>query len=654
MAPKARKRYELGEFFIEPHKKRLTRNGVEVHLANLPFRVLVHLVENRDRLVSRSELLEKYWSGRDVYDDALRKSIGAVRKVLDDHHENPTFIETRWAGGYRYIGPFREVSLEKISGSGRYNGSPIHEIGSESELLLAETPLNKSDPAMAGSLIAKLDRNRKRAILAAVGTLSVFFGAAFLAYFRMPEPAVNNAAQSVEPKTAARPSIAVLPIRNLTGDPANDYLSDGFTESLINGISLIGELKVVSRGSAFEFKDKDLSASEIGKRLSVDRLLEGGLRLSGDRLRVNVRLVNANDGGVVWTYDSEQDRLEDILTIQDSITCQIITELKVKLCGELPPATHYTKNVKAYQLYLKGSYYRNRPGGDSLKQAIVFFEKALVADPKYALAHEGLAGVYIVMESNSNVAAGTGAPKAEFHARKALELDDTLAGAYLYLGVAKTINTYDIDSRITHYREALARNPNYRTAHLWLANDLTVQGKFDEAEREILSAQELDPLSFGIRLNLAELYFYWRKPDQVIEHAKIMLEIDPDYRVARGLLAKAYLQKGDLNNAVATMEELPMDDPNRIGILTAAGRLGEAKKIIAAAAAGSRDGTSPFAIACMYAASGDRETAFVWLERSYSLRQADLLSIKIEPALADLRNDPRYQDLLRRINLSAL
>ncbi len=202
-----------------------------------------------------------------------------------------------------------------------------------------------------------------------------------------------------------------------------------------------------------------------------------------------------------------------------------------------------------------------------------------------------------------------------------------------------------------YYKQALFKSPNHRTARLWLSNIYTVQGKFEKAEREILRAQEIDPLSYGVWMTLAELYWYWHKPDKVIEQADLMLAANPVDGGAYGLLARAYAQKGDFEKAFAALEKIPTDNLMRFVILAAAGRMGEAQKFVEAIVNSDEAKNSPFKIACMYAAIGDNEKAFDWLERSYAMRQADLVSIKIDPSLDSLRDDSRYIDLLRRVNL---
>jgi tetratricopeptide (TPR) repeat protein len=214
------------------------------------------------------------------------------------------------------------------------------------------------------------------------------------------------------------------------------------------------------------------------------------------------------------------------------------------------------------------------------------------------------------------------------------------------------MQNYDLQARESYYQQALLKNPNHRTAHLWLANNFTVQGKFEEAEREILRVQELDPLSFGVRMHLSELYYYWRKPDQSLEQAEVMLAANPENKGVYSFLAKAYAQKGEFDKAFAALEKNPTDDVNRVYILALAGRVDEARNIVEAVAKSEPGNKNPYCVGAMYAALGEREKAFAWLEKSYAVRQADLVSIKIDPPLDNVRDDERYRDLLQRVHLT--
>lgn len=631
--------FVFGEFNLDARLEILKRRGEEIHLAKRPFSVLLFLIENRERVVGRDELLNQFWDGHDVYDDALRKCVGAIRKALDDTNGSPRFIEIRRGSGYRFIG---EVAAEKAVGSSSWQ---LAESSNGAKSFIDKGQRTNGERQIPQSAI------RNRSLLVAALTI-VLISLAALGFFAYRRQRNDLAAKTLTETVATKRSIAILPLKNLTGDAANDYLSDGITESLINEVSRIETLKVISRGSAFQFKAKDVSAQEIGERLGVETILEGGYKQSGDQLRIEVRLVNAKDGSVMWASNFEQKKLADIFAIQDGITCQIVTELKVKLCGDVPPASRYTQNVAAYQAYLKGLYYRNRLGPEDLNKAVVYFNEALKIDSDYALAHEGLASVYAVMELNSQVEPQSVAPLAEQHALRALELDDNLAGAYVALGAVKTMQNYDLDERERYYREAIRRSPNHRTAHLWLANNLLARGKFEEAERELLAVREIDPLSTGMQLELWQLYYYWRKPDQSIQQAELMLAANPENLGVYSFLAGNYAQKNEFEKAFAAVEKNPTDLPGRAHILALAGRPDEARTIIEDFAASDGGEKNPYWVASLYAVAGDKETAFAWLEKSYAVRQADLVSIKIDPNLDSLHDDLRYADLLRRVHLA--
>ncbi|MEO8074240.1 MAG: winged helix-turn-helix domain-containing protein [Acidobacteriota bacterium] len=639
------KNFTFDKFNLESELQTLRHDGAEVHLAKRPFDVLLFLIEHRERVVSRDELLNEFWEGRDVYDDALRKCIGAIRKALNDTEKLPRFIETKRGSGYHFIGAVAEKEAE----NGRKGEEEKATDGSSSWQIAERTNGNKQSIAEGQRTKGK---GQNRRILFTIFAI-VLISLAVLGFFAYRRPSKNVEAKTLtETVAVGKRSIAILPLKNLTGDAGQDYLSDGITESLINEVSHVESLKVISRSSAFQFKDKNASAQEIGEKLGVETILEGSLQKNGDKLRIQARLVNAKDGSVLWANDTEQKKMSDIFALQDGIVCQIVTELKVKLCGEVAPSEHYTKNAKAYQLYLQGLYYRNQLSPKDLKKAIDFYEQALQIDPNYALAHEGLASTYAVLELNSVVPPGTAAPKAEFHANKALQSDDSLAGAYLALGAVKTMQNYDLAEREKYYRQALSKSPNNRTAHLWLSNIYTARGEFEQAEAEALRAQEIDPLSIGVHLTLADIYFYWRKPDKIIEQAELMLTAKPDDEQAIIYIILANLQKGDLEKASAELEKIPTNNEMRIAVLAAAGRTDEARKIAETVADSDVAKSNPYRIADNYALLSDKDATFKWLEKSYAMRQANFVSIKVDPYLDNLHDDPRYQDLLRRVHLA--
>src|SRR5262245_3801228 len=372
-----RKRYLLNGFLLAPDEQLLTRQGQPVHLPKRPFQVLLYLVENRDRFISRTELLDQFWDGKDVYDDALRKCIGAIRKALNEQSDNPRFIETRWGVGYRYIGPIQETLVPRETAITEIEKTRGVKIVVEEEEIDERVVAHKTSatPTRRKYLIA---------VSLAVVVLALGFGVAALV--RSRRPASNSG-------TRARiNSIAVLPIKNLTGDPANDYLSDGITESLITRLSKTGDLKVISRGSAFTFKDKSLDPKEAGRLLNVSALLEGSLIRSGERLRVNVRLVSTADGEVLWAGDSNDRQIAEIFEIQDEIAASVSSRLGLQTTGQNRQqlARRYTANPDAYQNYLKGRYFLNQRKPEAILKSTAAFQRAIELDPNYALAYAAL------------------------------------------------------------------------------------------------------------------------------------------------------------------------------------------------------------------------------------------------------------------------
>ena len=652
MAVEFGRSYVLDEFRLEPEKRTLQRHGTQVRLANRPFQVLVYLIENRDRLIKRDELLGKFWDGREVYDEALTKAVGAIRKALQEPPENPRFIETRWAEGYRFIGNLEErraptiIEIEKTREvkfvfEDLSDSPAANDLSRQTQNLDSKNSIAEVQPANVAANNFVMGATKLFSRKAIIFTCTVLVLTAGAIIFQRSQ---NN--QSQISQLAPVKSIAVLPFKNLTGETANDYLADGVTESIINEVSRVESLRVVSRGAVFQFKDKETAPEEIAAKLNVEMILEGGVRRVGDRVLVEARLVNPRDNSVLWASDAEEKNIAEIFAIQENIVCGLTAKLGVKSCGE-NPATGDARSVGAYQAYLKGLAFRNRY---ELPKAVEFFKESLRLEPDYALAHEGLATVYTLMEVNSQVVPQTAAPLAEFHAAKALELDANLVGAYLALGTIKTLRNYDLNERIRYYREAVRRNPNYPTARRWLATALLAQGKFEETETELLRAQESDPLSVGVRLNLAELYLYWRKPDKAIEQVNMMLIAAPENAGTHDLLAKAYLQKGMLTEAAAEFEKSNPNNPP-IPILMTTGKVDEARRAAESFAESETAAVSPYVVGCVFAGIGDKEKALYWLEKAYELRQADLISMKIDPAFDNLRDDARFQDLQRRVGL---
>lgn len=618
--------YKFADFRLETDTQILSRENEPIHLAKRPFDILLYLIENRERVVSRDELLDTFWDGHDVYDDVLRKTVKTIRQVLNDRERPSRFVETRRGSGFRFIGEVEEVQS---------SGFKVQSLKAEGE---SKNRRNFASP--------KKSFWQSRIVLISILGVILFLSASFAVNFYLPRSAKNAARKF--PKIN---SIAVLPLRNLTGDAGQDYLSDGLSEGLINEFSRHSELKVISRSSSFAFKNKDIEPREIAEKLQVEAILEGSLRKFGDETRLEVNLVDAADGKILWTNDAVNSPLRNVFTAQNEIACELLTKMEAGNCSK----TEVAQNIdsEAYRLYLQGIQRKNS-SLEAMTKSIELFEQALKIAPNFAEAHEAIATTYIIMDANSIVPPRSVIEKAESHANEALKIDVNSVDALLVLSQTKTTENYDLDLRENLLRQAVEKNPNHFRARAWLANVLTVQGKFAEAEKELFYAQQIDPLSPTVRLNLSELYLYWRKPEKTLEQADLQLDQNPSNASALWMKARTYLQTGDIGRAKEFWDKLSDSDKDETSIefLIKAGKTDEARMEIEKLAATKKGETSPYIIGCFYAEIGDREKALAWLEKSYAARQADLISIKIDPALDGLHDDAHYQDLLRRVHLA--
>ena len=651
MVVEVKKRYVLGEYSLTPEQRLLSRNGDPVHLPPRPFQVLLYLIEHRDRIVSRRELLDRFWEGREVYDDALRKSVGAIRKALDDSLESPRFIETRWAEGYRYIGPLAEQFLGDGFHPAETEPAPEARAGAE------EAP----DSTSAGETAAPLPSTagapsrtvgiHQAALVTIVGSVLVLGALALVLSLKQ-----WGAKKSQEVPIR---SVAVLPLKNLTQDPAQEYLSDGLTEHLINTLSSIEGLKVISRGSAFIFKGQEVDPREAGKKLGVATVLEGSVLKRGERMRVEVRLVSAEDGRVLWASDTSDRTLSDVFAMQDELARRTVAGLRIKLSaeGERRLAKRETDNVEAYQAGLKGDYFRNQRTPEGLRKAIESYQQALALDPRYAPAYLGLASSYYMGIWYIPLEPKEAAAKIKAAAMKALEIDNTSSEAHVALAELLLME-WDWSGCSREYERAIELGLGF-SDYGYAYQLLLYAGRPDEAVRWIKRSEELDPLSVLISANVGQILYYARRYDEAIAQCQKALRLDPNYAMAHTHLGLAYVQKRMYVEAVAEFQKaIALSDrsPDLLGHLghayAAAGRREEAERVLGELSELSKHRyVPPYRLAEIYTALGQRDQAFACLEEVYQAHDIHLCNLKVEPTLDPLRSDPRFADLLRRVGL---
>jgi serine/threonine-protein kinase len=455
-------------------------------------------------------------------------------------------------------------------------------------------------------------------------------------------------------------SVAVLPFVNAGGDPNAEYLSDGITESLINSLSQLPHLKVMSRDSAFMYKGKQTNAQTVGRELGVRAVLEGRVMQRGDSLSISTELVDARDNSHIWGQQYDR-KLADMIALRDEIAKEMTTALRMRLTGddEKRMAKSYTASPEAYQDYLKGRFWWNKRGPGDLTKAIEYFQQAIEKDPTYALAYAGLADCYNSLAANGFARPKEAFPRAKEAALKALEMDDTLAEAYTPLGYVRAVYDWDWSGGEKDFKRAIALNSNYANAHDYYGLMLLKMGRPEEAIAEEKRALEPDPLSLATNRNLGYAFYLAHQYDRAIEQERKTLELDPNFLGARQLLADAYVQKSMYKEGIAELEKELVISPDNTGALSdlgyayaVEGKKAESLKVLDRLNEVSKDGHIPSVLmAEIYAGLMDKDKAFEWLHNAYEERSIGAAAIEGNPVFDPLRSDPRFADLLRRMNL---
>jgi eukaryotic-like serine/threonine-protein kinase len=483
---------------------------------------------------------------------------------------------------------------------------------------------------------------------------------------RLGESSPGKAKPQVsQPLTAAdasaeHRSIAVLPFTNMSSDPENEFFADGITEEIINALAQIEDVRVVARTSAFSFKGKQVDLRTVGESLKVTTVLEGSVRKSGNRLRIMAQLVSVSDGYHLWSerYDRE---LKDIFEVQDEIARTIANRLKVTLGAnrQEPLVRVGTKNLEAYQLYLKGRFHWNKRTPDGMRKAIEYFQQAIEEEPTYALAYTGLADAYNLASFLNVFPPAEVMPKAKAAATRALEIDDSLAEAYVSLGYASFTYDWDWTAAGRHFQQALDLNPSYARNHVFYPLYLSSLGRFEEAVATAKHAQDLDPASPAVSHVLAVQLYLSRQFDQAIQQSHTTLEMDPHYGVAYAMLGQAYASKGYYREAMPDLEkylELSRGGATALALLGYAhARLGERNEALRILdkleVVSKRSFVTAFFFALVYAGLEDKDQAFMWLEKACEERFNRLAYLKVEALWDPLRSDPRFAKLLRRVGI---
>jgi TolB-like protein/DNA-binding winged helix-turn-helix (wHTH) protein/Tfp pilus assembly protein PilF len=619
--------YEFGPFRLEPAERKLLRDSEIVELTPKAFDTLLLLVRNSGRLLGKDELISRVWPETFVEEGSLSNNIFVLRKALG---ENPSYIETVPRRGYRFIGAVRQFPP----------AAPTH----------PEKPPEVGAPGIL-PLLAKARRpwrSRTALGIAAVALLASLASAGWF-YSR-----TERSGETID-------SLAVLPFVNANADPNSEYLSDGITESLINSLSQLPNLKVMSRDSVFRYKGKETNAQTVGHELGVHAILKGRVTQRGDSLNISAELINARDGSHLWGQQYDR-KLADMVALREEIAREMASALRMRLTGaeEKRLTKSYTANPEAYQDYLKGRFWWNKSTEEGFNKGIEYFQQAIAKDPTYALAYSGLSDCYSSLAEFGVVPAKEGYLRAKDAALKAVELDDTLAEAHGSLAFVKSGYDWDWSGADKEIRRAIELNPSYADAHRLHAEVLWQTGQLNEAIAETKLTLELDPLSLDNNDTLGVEFFLARQYDQAIEQERKVLELDPNFIDAHYFRGVSYLKKSMYNEGMTEFQKAVLISPGDTVALTGlgfgygvTGKRIEAQKVLDKLNELSRQKyVSPVFMAKIYAGLAEKDKAFEWLEKAYEDHSIVSVGyIKTNPMFDPLRSDPRYADLLRRTNL---
>jgi TolB-like protein/Tfp pilus assembly protein PilF len=451
-------------------------------------------------------------------------------------------------------------------------------------------------------------------------------------------------------------SIAVLPFNNENGNSDVEYLSDGIAESLINNLTEVESLKVTARGTAFRYKGKDMDPRSIGQELNVSAVLTGSVRQMGEKLNIQVDLIDTSNGAQIWGKEYERP-VADVLSIKQSIAREVVDRLRLRLRGDQQQqlAHRDTSNPEAYRLYLQGRYFWFRRTEKDLQRSIECYQQAIALDPKYAVAYAGLADSYagtgVLPTQNSRVRVER-LSKGREAALKAVALDDNSPEAHTALGTVLVSSDFDFSAGEAQYRRAIELNPNYAETHYWYAFILSRIGKHTEAFAQMDRALELDPMNLVYRANHGGMLAWAGRYDESIAELEKLRELDENFAPVLGNLFNAYQRKGDYAKAIEVRcreLELNGDKEEALRHRDAFARGGWKGFLRYLTSENHPSYLSNYTLAWCYAGLGEKDKSLEALNRSYENRESQLQRLKVDPVFDLLRDDPRFNELIQRI-----
>ena len=633
--------YRFGLFEVDSRTGELRKQGRPLKLRGRPFDILLLLLARGGDVITREELRQQLWQADTFvdFDHGLNSAINRLREALGDSAENPRFIETLPKRGYRFIAPIEipQVTVPAVI------PAPVIPAPVQPVPIVTEV----SEPAVPRR---RLSLPSRVVLLLASGSLAIAVVVAGL-YFKVVRPSAPG---------SPRTTLAVLPFQNLSNDAEQEFFSDGFTEEMIAELGALdpGHLGVIARTTTMLYKNARKDVGQIRKDLGVDYVLEGSIRRAGSRMRITAQLVQTTDMTHLWAESYDRD-VSDVLAIQREVAMKIAHSLTLAL--QRPPTDRRTTaaSFPAYELCLRGKFFREQATEEGARKAIEYFQRAIAIDPSYAPAHSGLADSYRLLgapgwevEQPSDLLR-----KAKAGAERALQLDPESSEAHAVLSMVKLDYEWDRAGSEREVLEAIRLNPSSVQAHQYYSSTLTTMGRMEEATAEAHRAMELDPLSAIAGSTLGIRYWYDGHLDEAIAEFNKTLEANPEFGVAHWGLAQCYRQKGDTRRELDELRRAVTLSGNsaymRAHLAYGLATSGDREHALAIQheleAEGRERYASPYHSALISAGLGDQEAMMRALERVYADRSGWIMFLPVEPEFAAVRQLPAFQQLLARV-----
>jgi len=652
MANQIKHFYEFGSVRVDATNRLLYKDGEQLSLQPRVIDTLVVLVKNARTVVDKDTLLTEVWPDVVVEEGGLKRNISILRKALGEHGQ---FIETFPKRGYRFNAEVKEEWIELAVNSPQAQGVGVVvqrranlRISHEEEI----DDSSDSHPAgYRGNTVTQVFRTRRARVLTAASVLVLL--AALSLFWAVTKNLVSTAGAPIR-------SIAVLPFKNLTPRTGEEHFGIGIADALITRLSAIKSLNVRPTSAVLKFDNSEQDSIAAGKALDVDTVLEGSIYRVNDRMRVTARLVRVNNQLPIWSgqYDEKAD---DLLAIQNAIPQHIVSLLELNISGREREALakRHTENSDAYKLYLEGRFHWNKRTPEGMRAAERLFRKAMETDPNFALAYLGLA---------DTLSMGDDAVEPDFAIDKAIRLDNTLGEAYASRGFTRAMNRWQWSEAEKDLKRAIELSPGYGTAHQWYATLLAITGRVEEAKTQMRQALAIDPMSYNFLADMGQMHYFAREYDQAELYCKKALEIQPEFVFALAYLQGIYLKKGEDDKvldpylrlhramyqsaAYSNVEIIDKQLAELREIYVHSGYQGLLRHEISNTSQTTPNNGYKYSLFVTHAKLGEKEKALEWLEKSYESHNFMLPFANADPMFDNLRTEPRFQAVLRKMNLA--